>query len=73
MKWIIFAFVLGCGGVAYPPCQTPKAVRCADGEAQRCEGGHWYPDMDCEAAGMACELQQDDTVVRCVLRDEVTP
>lgn len=68
MKTVLFSIIafglFGCGGVPFPACDTPEAVRCEGTEAQRCEGGHWYADLDCAEVGLRCEAKGRN--VRCV-------
>lgn len=46
---------IGCGaGLPFDPCSQPAEVRCDGDEIQHCEGGHWYPAMDCTTIGQTC-------------------
>ena len=65
--FIVCSWLTGCAKIPFQKCTTPQAVRC-DGEiAQRCEGGYWYPDMDCSEVGQKCIIRGEGNgeVVRC--------
>lgn len=66
MKSFIFILILlvaGCAAIPFPVCNTPEAVRCDGTVAQRCEGGHWYTDLDCASVNQRCVVSEG--VVRC--------
>lgn len=59
--------IAGCANIPLTPCHVPASVRCDGTTAQRCEGGHWYPDMDCSETGQECKITEEgeSEVVRC--------
>lgn len=54
-KFFLFLFLAGCASIPFDPCTVPTATRCADDVVQRCEGGYWYPELDCRFAGGSCK------------------
>lgn len=60
-------YLAGCANIPLQTCNIPEAVRCDGSVAERCEGGHWYPDMDCSVTSQQCIISGEGNreVVRC--------
>jgi hypothetical protein len=63
--FMVAASIIGCARVPFDKCTTPNTTRCSGTVAERCEGGHWYPDLDCAVTGQVCKPPGGGSEARC--------